>query len=70
MVDQNTHFAAVVPGSLPPPRPGRHARLLPNDNLAYYGAVPDALFPMWLNTTAERRHLVGRWRLVHSPVHQ
>lgn len=32
-----------------PYRPGRHARLLPNGNLAYNGAHPDApnLFPMW-----------------------
>ena len=33
-----------------PYRPGRHARLLPNGNLAYNGTLPDApvLFPMWL----------------------
>ncbi|EXJ60250.1 hypothetical protein A1O7_04402 [Cladophialophora yegresii CBS 114405] len=32
-----------------PYRPGRHARILPNGNLAYNGAHPDAprLFPMW-----------------------
>jgi len=53
-----------------PYRPGRHAPLLPNGNLAYYGALPDVLFPMWLNTTAAPRHLGGRWRVVHTPVHQ
>jgi hypothetical protein len=33
-----------------PYRPGRHARLLPNGNLAYNGTLPGrpALFPMWL----------------------
>ncbi len=33
-----------------PYRPGRHARLLPNGNLAYNGTLPDppVLFPMWL----------------------
>jgi hypothetical protein len=33
-----------------PYRPGRHARLLSNGNLAYNGTLPDALvlFPMWL----------------------
>ncbi len=32
-----------------PHRPGRHARILPNGNLAYNGVHPDApnLFPMW-----------------------
>lgn len=32
-----------------PYRPGRHARILPNGNLAYNGVLPDqdALFPMW-----------------------
>ncbi|MFI7342566.1 solute carrier family 23 protein [Streptomyces sp. NPDC050085] len=32
-----------------PHRPGRHARILPNGNLAYSGVLPDepALFPMW-----------------------
>ncbi|ETI24920.1 hypothetical protein G647_04290 [Cladophialophora carrionii CBS 160.54] len=32
-----------------PYRPGRHARILPNGNLAYNGVHPDAprLFPMW-----------------------
>ena len=32
-----------------PYRPGRHARLLPNGNLAYNGTLPDTpvLFPMW-----------------------
>ncbi|MFD7924067.1 aryl-sulfate sulfotransferase [Streptomyces sp. NPDC059740] len=32
-----------------PHRPGRHARILPNGNLAYNGVLPDepALFPMW-----------------------
>ncbi|WP_274916739.1 arylsulfotransferase family protein [Streptomyces sp. WZ-12] len=32
-----------------PHRPGRHARLLPNGNLAYNATLPDqgALFPMW-----------------------
>ncbi|MEC4018625.1 arylsulfotransferase family protein [Streptomyces sp. H27-D2] len=32
-----------------PYRPGRHARVLPNGNLAYNGVLPgqDALFPMW-----------------------
>lgn len=30
-------------------RPGRHARILPNGNLAYNGVHPDGprLFPMW-----------------------
>lgn len=33
-----------------PYRPGRHARLLPNGNLAYNGTLPGGpvLFPMWL----------------------
>jgi hypothetical protein len=33
-----------------PYRPGRHARLLPNGNLAYNGTLPEGpvLFPMWL----------------------
>ncbi|EXU88010.1 hypothetical protein P354_32165 [Streptomyces noursei PD-1] len=32
-----------------PHRPGRHARILPNGNLAYNATLPDqkALFPMW-----------------------
>ena len=32
-----------------PYRPGRHARILPNGNLAYNGVHPDAprLFPLW-----------------------
>jgi hypothetical protein len=32
-----------------PYRPGRHARILPNGNLAYNGVHPDAphLYPMW-----------------------
>jgi hypothetical protein len=32
-----------------PHRPGRHARILPNGNLAYNGVHPDGpnLFPMW-----------------------
>ena len=32
-----------------PFRPGRHARIMPDGNLAYNGAHPDAprLFPMW-----------------------
>lgn len=32
-----------------PCRPGRHARILPNGNLAYNGVHPDSprLFPLW-----------------------
>lgn len=32
-----------------PYRPGRHARILPNGNLAYNGVLPNGpkLFPMW-----------------------
>lgn len=32
-----------------PSRPGRHARILPNGNLAYNGVHPDSprLFPLW-----------------------
>ena len=32
-----------------PQRPGRHARILPNGNLAYNGVHPNApaFFPMW-----------------------
>jgi hypothetical protein len=36
-----------------PFRPGRHARIMPDGNLAYNGAHPDAprLFPMWQKVT-------------------
>ena len=53
-----------------PYRPGRHARILPNGNLAYNGVHPDAphLFPMWQKVSSPKKKYCTRMMLIQCSI--